>query len=140
MNWLIDTCVWSLALRRTIQPNSPEIQAFHEALMGEGLVFTTGIILQELLQGFDGPKARSLILEHFDGLAFVQPDRNDHIAAADIRNTCRQHGVQIGTVDALLIRLSQRHELTLLTTDRDFLFARRHLSFPLWPGPEQPRH
>lgn len=43
MNWLIDTCVWSLALRRTIQPHSPEMQAFHEALMGEGLVFTTPV-------------------------------------------------------------------------------------------------
>ncbi len=44
-------------------------------------------------------------------LAFLQPDKLDHIAAADIRNACRRRGVQIGTIDALLIQLCQRYDL-----------------------------
>ena len=48
------------------------------------------------------------------------PDREDHIAAAEIRNACRRAGVQIGTIDALLARLCTRHELEMLTTDHDF--------------------
>jgi len=60
------------------------------------------------------------------------PDKQDHIAAADIRNACRRQGSQIGTIDALLIQLCQRYDLTLLTTDKDFLAASRQVGFRLW--------
>ena len=60
------------------------------------------------------------------------PDRNDHIAAAEVRNACRRAGVQVGTIDALLIQLCGRHELTLLSTDDDFAHAARHVPFRLW--------
>jgi hypothetical protein len=59
-------------------------------------------------------------------------DRQDHGAAAEVRNICRRGGVQIGTIDALLIQLCQRHELTLLSTDRDFQDTSAHVTFPLW--------
>ncbi|MFM8526406.1 MAG: PIN domain-containing protein, partial [Cyanobacteriota bacterium] len=65
-------------------------------------------------------------------LAFLQPDKQDHIAAADIRNVCRRRGVQIGTIDALLIQLCQRFDLTLLTTDQDFSCASQHVDVRLW--------
>jgi predicted nucleic acid-binding protein len=97
-------------------------------------VFTTGLVLQELLQGFAGPKARSQLIERFAALAFLQPDREDHIEAAEIRNTCRKHGVQIGTIDALLIQLCVRHDLVLLSTDNDFRSASKQVKFRLWNG------
>lgn len=83
-------------------------------------VFTTGIVLQELLQGFRGPRQRDRIVERFAALPFLVPDRTDHIEAAEIRNRCRRRGVQIGTIDALLAALCIRHELTMLTADADF--------------------
>ena len=95
-------------------------------------MFSTGLVLQELLQGFAGPKARDSIVERFTALAFIQPDRQDHIEAAEVRNTCRRHGVQIGTIDALLIQLSRRHDLQLLSTDNDFRSAALHVEFSLW--------
>jgi predicted nucleic acid-binding protein len=91
-------------------------------------------VLQELLQGFAGPKARDSIVERFTALAFVEPDRQDYIDAAEVRNTCRRHGVQIGTIDALLIQLARRHDHQILTTDHDFRSASSHVEFPLW-GP-----
>lgn len=102
------------------------------APLGAQQVFTTGLVLQELLQGFSGPKARDALIERFAALALLQPDRGDHIDAADLRNRCRRKGVQVGTIDALLIQLCRRYELTLLTTDRDFEAARRHVDFGLW--------
>jgi predicted nucleic acid-binding protein len=45
---------------------------------------------------------------------------------------CRQAGVQIGTVDAVLAQLCIRHDLTLLTTDRDFTHAARHCRLRVW--------
>lgn len=62
----------------------------------------------------------------------IQPDRNDHIAAADLRNSCRRGGVQLGTIDALLAQLCVRHSLTLLTTDNDFVHAVKYCKLSVW--------
>lgn len=132
MSLLVDTSVWSLALRRDAELNMLEVVALRNALLGTDQVFSTGFVLQELLQGFSGPKARDSILERFTALAFIEPDRQDHIDAAEIRNACRRHGVQIGTIDALLIQLSRRNDLELLTTDNDFRSARHFIEFNLW--------
>jgi hypothetical protein len=93
---------------------------------------TTGLVLQELLQGFNGPRAAAALVERFRALPIIAPDRNDHIAAAEVRNACRRAGVQVGTIDALLIQLCGRHDLTLLSTDNDFAHAARHVPFKLW--------
>lgn len=132
MTLLVDTSVWSLALRRNDPGTEPAVMALYEALLGAEAVVTTGLVLQELLQGFTGPKAASTIVERFRALPLIQPDRQDHIGAAEVRNACRRAGVQIGTIDALLIQLCGRHELTLLSTDKDFVHAARHLPFKMW--------
>ena len=132
MTLLVDTSVWSLALRRDGATESKEVIALREALDGGDSVVTTGFVLQELLQGFSGPKAKEAIIERFGALPLIQPDRQDHIAAADIRNVCRRSGVQVGTVDALLIQLCARYELTLLSSDKDFANAAPYVSFKLW--------
>jgi predicted nucleic acid-binding protein len=67
-------------------------------------------------------------------LPLIQPDRDDHIAAAGIRNACRRAGVQIGTIDAVLAQLCIRHDLTLLTTDKDFVHAAKHCPLHTWPA------
>jgi hypothetical protein len=79
---LVDTSVWSLALRRDAPAGEPEGQALVEALAGSDVVITTGIDLQEILQGFSAPKAAAAIIECFSALALIQPNRDDHIAAA----------------------------------------------------------
>lgn len=132
MTLLVDTSVWSLALRRDEEIDAPEVTALRAALTGAESVVVTGFVLQELLQGFAGPKAQESIIERFAALPLIQPDREDHIAAAQIRNLCRRNGVQIGTIDALLIQLCGRYDLTLLTTDQDFLHASRYVPFRRW--------
>lgn len=132
MDLLVDTSVWSLALRRDIDAIEPAVRHLRAALeSGEG-VFTTGLVLQELLQGFHGPKARDAIIERFASLPLLVPDRTDHVEAADLRNTCRRDGIQVGTIDALLAQLCLRHGLLLLTTDRDFELIARHVAIRLW--------
>ncbi len=132
MSLLVDTSVWSLAFRRDGQPGVPEVVALRAALQGAEQVFTTGLVLQEVLQGFAGPKNREQLVERLSALAFLQPDKQDHIAAAEIRNVCRRRGIQIGTIDALLVQLCQRYELTLLTTDKDFQAASQQVEFRMW--------
>ena len=119
MSVFVDTSVWSLAFRRDNPPTLPEIDELRRALES-GTAITTGLVLQELLQGFSRPKGHQTIIEYFAAIPLLIPDRDDHVLAAELRNTCRKKGVQIGTIDALLAQLSIRHELPILTTDRDF--------------------
>ena len=132
MSLLVDTSVWSLAFRRDAEASTPEVSTLRHALEGADQVFTTGLVLQELLQGFAGPKVRNQLIERFAALGFLQPDREDHIEGAEIRNTCRRHGVQIGTIDAVLIQLAIRHDLVLLSSDKDFQSAAKRINFRLW--------
>ena len=134
MTLFADTSVWSLVLRRDQPSDGVAARALIRALeTGERMV-TTGLVLQELLQGFYGPKAQEQIVDRFSAIPLLVPDREDHIAAAVLRNQCRKKGVQVGTIDALLAQLCIRHELMLLTTDEDFGSIARHSELRLWEG------
>ncbi len=102
------------------------------ALETSEAIFTTGLVLQELLQGFTDPKARDAIVERFAALPLVVPDRDDHIHAAELRNACRRKGVQVGTIDALLAQLCIQHELLMLSTDADFERITKLSPLRLW--------
>jgi hypothetical protein len=128
----VDTSVWSLALRRDHEAQEAEVEKLRAALSKRESVYTTGLVLQELLQGFSGPKARTSIIERFAPLPMIVPDRDDYVAAAELQSACRRHGVQIGTIDALLARLCIRHELEMLTLDRDFHHAADHIPLVVW--------
>jgi predicted nucleic acid-binding protein len=130
----VDTSVWSLALRRdAVDPDrSPYVAALGAAIRSGEPIFTTGLVLQEILQGFRGPRQRDRILERFAALPLLVPDRTDHIEAAEIRNRCRRRGIQIGTIDALLTALCIRHELALLTSDADFARVADREPLLLW--------
>jgi predicted nucleic acid-binding protein len=128
----VDTSVWSLAFRRDALSDAPEVRVLRHALESDETIVTTGLILQELLQGFAGPRASKNIIDRFTALPLLAPDRQDHIDAAELRNRCRRGGVQISTIDALLAQLCIRHELTLLTTDKDFVQAAAHCPLRVW--------
>jgi predicted nucleic acid-binding protein len=90
------------------------------------------LILQELLQGFSGARAHKELVQRFAALPLTVPDRQDYIAAANLRNVCRRAGVQLGTIDALLAQLCIRHGLIMLTTDYDFSRAAEHSALKVW--------
>ncbi len=136
MTLLVDTRVWSLAFRRDGDSISPSVGALRAALAGGDSIVTTGLILQELLQGFAGPRARKEIVERFAALPLLVPDRRDYVDAAELRNRCRRSGIQVGTIDALLAQLCIRHGLILLTTDGDFAMIAKHSSLQVWRAPK----
>ena len=131
MNLFVDTRVWSLALRRDPASDVEEVALLRESLAGDDIVFTTGLVLQELLQGFQGARAKEQIVRDFSVLPVIVPAVDDHIEAALLRNHCRRQGVQIGTIDALIGQICIRHDLKLLTTDGDFRNMAAHCSLSL---------
>jgi predicted nucleic acid-binding protein len=132
LSFFVDTSVWSLALRRDAPSDDAEVRELARTLEAGDTVVTTGLVLQELLQGFSGPKAHQQILERFSALPLIVPDRNDHVEAAALRNLCRRAGVQIGTIDALFAQLCVRHDLIMLTTDNDFRNVARLCGLRVW--------
>jgi predicted nucleic acid-binding protein len=132
LSLFVDTSVWSLALRRNSPSAVAEVRALTRAIEAGETIVTTGIVLQEILQGFSGPKASAEILDRFSAVPLLAPDRDDHIQAADLRNRCRRAGIQIGTIDALLAELCIRHDLTMLSTDNDFKHVASRCPLKLW--------
>jgi predicted nucleic acid-binding protein len=132
LSLFVDTNVWSLALRRDSLSSATEVRILVRAIETGETILTTGLVLQELLQGFSGPKAREQILDRFSAIPLLAPDRDDHIKAAELRNRCRRAGVQVGTIDALLAELCIHHELTMLTTDNDFTHIANHCALKVW--------
>jgi predicted nucleic acid-binding protein len=135
LSLFIDTSVWSLALRRDSPAASREVGVLVRAIESGETILTTGLVLQELLQGFSGPKSRDQILDRFSSVPLLAPDRDDHVLAAELKSHCRRNGVQIGTIDALLARLCIRHDLTMITTDQDFQHIAEHSTLKLWSAP-----
>jgi predicted nucleic acid-binding protein len=128
----VDTSVWSLFLRRDQPADLPQTVVLRRALESGERIVTTGLVLQELLQGFSGPKARDQIIDRFAAFPLLVPNREDHIAAAALRNECRQRGVQSGSIDALIAHLCIRHDLLLLTADADFRHLAKHCALQVW--------
>jgi hypothetical protein len=132
LSLFVDTSVWSLALRRDAPPPPAEAHELRRAIEAGEMLVTTGLVLQELLQGFSGPRARGRIIDRFAALPLLVPDRHDHVEAAELRNRCRRRGVQVGTIDALLARLCIRHDLTMLAADNDFRHMAELCALKIW--------
>lgn len=134
MALLADTSVWSLAYRRDARQTSPEVSILHRGLTGGEPIVTTGFVLMELLRGFVPRRAQDTILTDFDALEFVEPDRSDYVAAAELSNICRRGGTQLPAIDSLIAQLCIAHDLVLLTTDADFRHASEHIPLRVWPS------
>ena len=132
MSIFVDTSVWSRALRRDSPSPADEVRALKRIIEQGVTILTTGLVLQELLQGFSGPKAHAQILDRFSAVPLLVPDRDDHVAAAQLRNHCRRAGIQVGTIDALLAQLCIRHDLTMLSSDKDFTHIAGQCALKVW--------
>lgn len=128
---LVDTSVWSLALRRDRPRRDEHVRRFEEALR-DGEVVLPGIVLQELLQGLSPGPVKDSLVERLSRLALLLPGRADHMAAAELFTQCRRAGVQLASVDALIAAMCVRRDLPLLTTDKDFRHAAPHIGLVVW--------
>jgi predicted nucleic acid-binding protein len=135
----VDTSVWSLAFRRNAPAQTDEVGELLRSLAAGDATVTTGLILQELLRGFSGPRARQQIIDRFSALPLLVPDRRDYIDAAALRNDCRRAGIQIGTIDALFAQLCIRHDLTMLTADKDFSNIATRTGLKIWSSQRKTR-
>ncbi|MFY9268747.1 MAG: PIN domain-containing protein [Candidatus Manganitrophaceae bacterium] len=125
MNVVVDTSVWSLALRRRSQESPSSVEKLTRLIQDGESIFLLGIILQELLQGLRAQKDFNRLREYLAAFPLVEPKREDYIEAARLRNRCAAKGVQAGTIDFLIAAICLRYQCLLLTTDNDFIAIAR---------------
>jgi len=119
MKVLVDTSVWSLALRRRTWADDPAVDELR-SLIDEGRVAMVGPIRQELLSGLRAPEAFEALRDHLRPFADEPLDTADFERAAEHFNTCRARGVQGSNTDFLICAVAERRKLPILTNDADF--------------------
>ena len=120
---LVDTPVWSLALRRRPEHLSPQEQQLTQALtelIREGRVQMLGPIRQELLSGIrEEPQFRKL-RDYLRAFPEHPLEATDHEEAAHMNNRCRAKGIAGSAVDFVVCAAAHRRGWSIFTTDRDF--------------------
>ncbi len=118
MNVLVDTSVWSLALRRAKRVDST-LKELAE-LIREGRVVMMGPIRQEILSGIKVSSQFELLRDHLRAFPDLDLEPTDYEEAATAFNRCRERGIQGSNTDFLICSAALRRDLAIYTTDKDF--------------------
>ena len=136
MKVLVDTSVWSLALRRPKNsPLTPTQQVTVNALadlVRDGRAMLIGAIRQELLCGIKTTGQFDALRDSLLAFEDVALPRQVYESAAQAFNTCRANGVQGSNTDFLICAVSIHHRLPIFSLDGDFLMYRRWLPIQLY--------
>jgi predicted nucleic acid-binding protein len=119
VNVLVDTSVWSLALRRAKRVDDTAPRELAE-LIREGRVVMMGPVRQELLSGIKVKAQFELLREHLQSFPDLQLETLDYEEAAAAFNRCRERGIQGSNTDFLICAAALRRDLSIYTTDGDF--------------------
>ncbi len=127
---LVDTCVWSLALRSSTSKEVSTAEQLSQ-LIDENLVKIIGPIRQELLSGYTDKSSFNKLqqkLKHFPNEQVLDVD---YECAAEYSNVCRSRGVQGSHTDFLICAVAFRLKFKILTVDKDFKNYSKHLPIAL---------
>jgi len=120
---LVDTPVWSLALRRRPEHLSAEEQRLTQTLaelIREGRVQMLGPIRQELLSGIREEAQLRKLRDYLRAFPEHPLEAPDYEEAAHMNNRCRARGIAGSAVDFLICAAAHRRGWTIFTTDQDF--------------------
>jgi predicted nucleic acid-binding protein len=119
VNVVVDTPVWSLALRRAKRVDEAAATELGE-LIREGRVVMLGPVRQELLSGVKAKGPFELLREHLRSFPDLVLEEEDYEEAASSLNRCRERGIQGSNTDPLICAAALRRDLSIYTTDGDF--------------------
>ncbi len=132
MKILVDTSIWSLALRRQAGIVNPEAIALKTLIEQGENIYLVGIILQEVLQGVKNAKDFHVLKDYFEAFPIIELTREDYIKAAELKNYLIKKGKQITTIDALIASVAIFYSCYLFTTDKDFEHIARYSKLKLF--------
>ena len=122
---LVDSAPWIDLLSGA---ESPESRLLEHWLRGGTPVATTGVVLQEVLQGTRTDRDLNLLRARLGRLAFLRADKEMHVEAARLFRKVRQRGQTVPAADALIAATALAYGTPLLTTDRKHFQALARVS------------
>ena len=131
MKVLVDTPIWSYALRSQKNPYQTEINEL-TALIRDQRALIIAPIRQEILSGYsDLQKFKALKekLSYFENTPILN---DDYESAAELCNHCRINGIQGSHIDFLICAVAGRLDLPVFTTDNDFRQYQAIISIKLY--------
>jgi len=126
IRFLIDTSVWSEALRRKEKKLNSSETLVKRIIENNEEIVIIGIILQEILRGITNETLFSEIKNILNDFSFIDISREDYIFAAELRNKCKQQGITAGSFDFLIASVAINNNLTLVTYNNNFINISRH--------------
>ena len=131
MKIIVDTCVWSEALRKKSSSNQKIIKLLTEFIR-DVRVQLIGPIRQELLSGIKSEKQFEELKYYLSAFNDLQIKTEDYEKAADFFNICRSNGIQGSNTDFLICAVANNNNLEIFTTDKDFENYQKYLPIDLY--------
>jgi len=126
MKVLVDTSVWSLALRRGKQSIAAPAQELRQ-LIQDHRVQMIGPIRQEILSGIRNNSQFNKLRKHLESFPDLPILTNDYVRAAKFFNLCRSKGIQGSNTDFLICAVAVQNKFSIFTTDKDFELFSKHI-------------
>jgi predicted nucleic acid-binding protein len=123
MNLLVDTPVWSLALRRKHADLSAREDCLTQALaeaIRDGRAQLVGVVRQELLSGIREEERFRKLRDYLRAFDDPPLETGDYEQAAQMHNRCRARGIAGSAIDFLICAIASRRNWQIFTTDQDF--------------------
>ena len=130
MKVIVDTSVWSLALRRDKEESDTIIHEFRRMIQ-DHRVQMTGPIRQEILSGIRSESQFKKLQKHLESFPDLPAITEDYVTAARYFNRCRSKGIQGSNTDFLICAVANRNKLSIFTTDKDFELFSKHIKIVL---------
>ena len=130
MKVIVDTSVWSSALRRGDQSRLPCVDEL-QRLIQDHRVQMLGPIRQEILSGIRSESQFNNLKRHLEGFSDLPIRTEDFVETARYFNLFRSKGIQGSNTDFLICSVSVRNELPIYTTDKDFESFAKHIPIHL---------
>lgn len=127
---LVDTSVWSLALRRKKSAPSPPVQAL-AGLINDMRAQIIGPIRQEVLSGIRTEAQFLSVRKHLRAFPDLPVTADDFEYAAELFNLLRGQGIQGSNTDFLICSVALRYSMSIFTTDNDFARFAEHIPIRL---------
>ncbi len=137
MTVLVDTTIWSLALRRKPGDLNAREQALSRALaelIRDGRAQIMGVIRQELLSGIREEARFEKLRGYLGAFDDATLEDRDYEEAARMHNRCRARGIAGSAIDFLICAVAQRRNWQIFTTDDDFARYSKVLAVKLYPS------
>ena len=130
MKVIVDTSVWSLALRRDDQEPRDTVQELRH-LIHDHRVQMIGPVRQEILSGIRSESQFKKLQNHLKNFPDLPILSEDYVTAAKYFNRCRSKGVQGSNTDFLICAIAVRNKFSIYTTDKDFALFSKHIKIVL---------